>query len=60
MLSTTINVFQSISLDEYNSVLTYPVILNDISWKPGSRLKFTYSLGQEPRFNYAVVTGPGG
>lgn len=53
MLSAAITVFDSIALDDYESGLTCPRIINDVGKVRGGRVvEFEYHLGDKPGFKY--------
>src|SRR5690242_15224021 len=49
MLRTSVKVFESVVLEEYESGITYPVVLHDFSWtNRGRALEFVIRLEQHP------------
>jgi hypothetical protein len=53
MLLTAVTIFDSIALDDYESGLTCPRILNDVGKVRGGRgVEFEYHLGDRPGFKY--------
>ena len=53
MLSTTVTIFKSVILEEYDSGITYPHILRDFKLTEcRKQIEFTYFLGSKPGFRY--------
>jgi hypothetical protein len=53
MLATTVTVFKSFVLDEYESGITCPVMLHDFgSIEYGARIELQFSLGKKPGLKY--------
>lgn len=56
MLLTTVNVFDDINVQGYESELSLPVILPDLSQvNPGTQLAFFYQFGRKPGFKYQTT-----
>ena len=56
MLSTTVTVFDSVTLGEYDSSITLPVRLPDVKvGGPRTRIEFSYALGSTPGFKHRRV-----
>jgi hypothetical protein len=56
MLSTTVTVFDSVALGEYDSSITLPVRLRDVKvGGPRTRIEFSYALGSSPGLKYRRV-----
>jgi hypothetical protein len=52
MLQTTVRVFDTNVLNEYEAGITYPLMLDDLRSASGRRIEFVYSLGAQPGFRY--------
>lgn len=56
LLLTTVKVFGSIVLQDYDSSLTYPIVLRDLDGaQAGARIEFSYSLGARPGLSHRVL-----
>jgi hypothetical protein len=56
MLSTVVTVFGSITLQEYESGLTYPKFLWDAGRiQPGQLIEFAHQRGDKPGFKYRCL-----
>ena len=56
MLLTTVSVFDSIVLGDYESGLTCPKVLHDLGKiSGGARIEFSYCLGDKPGFKYRFL-----
>lgn len=56
ILATSIKIFESFSLDVYDSGLTYPTILFDLKSRFGeTQVEFEYKLGEHPQFIYEKI-----
>ena len=65
-LLTTIKVFGRFALSEYESLLTYPIVMHDVGKiRGGMKIEFCYQLGRKPGFKCRLVSngevgdGPG-
>jgi hypothetical protein len=57
-LQTTITVFGEFALGEYESLLTYPIVMHDVGKiHAGMKIGFSYRLGRQPGFKSRLVGG---
>jgi hypothetical protein len=55
-LLTTLTVFDRFRLSEYESLLTYPIVMHDLGKiRGGMKIEFYYQLGAKPRFKCRLV-----
>jgi hypothetical protein len=54
VLATTIRTFGVHLLQEYESGLTHPLMVN--GWRAGEEIEFTYRLGKRPGFTWNALT----
>ena len=60
ILLTKIEIFDSITLSDYQSGITYPTILYDVKeGKAGQKIEFQYIAGENPHFEYRFVNAVG-
>lgn len=58
MLLTHIHIFKGITIQDYDTSITCPFILDDLSGLPvGTIIEFYYSCLQKPGFRYRVLSG---
>ncbi len=56
MLLTEIQVFEDISLREYESGITHPTVLHDLpKMHNGETIEFRYELAENPGFRYKII-----
>ncbi len=55
MLLTEITIFKNISLDDYDSSISYPTILKKLDVQKGRKLEFRYVIDEQPRFEYQYI-----
>lgn len=55
MLLTSVKIFGSISLGEYESGITYPVVLHNFDRTRYGQIEFSYSFGSAPGFRHRWV-----
>lgn len=55
MLLTSVKIFGSISLSEYESGITSPLLLNLDRTTPGSQIEFSYSFGSAPGLRHRWI-----